>query len=147
MKRAFALFPVMLALLFISAPHPIGVFAGKSEKAHVRWIEFENGKLAYGSDQFGNRVPDFSSVGYHAVLDTYVPIGSHLLTFDDDHDLKVGDRVIVQWSMTLAFIHMIGMDEIPPRKDGRAVRQWPPTMALHFDRRIVTVEHTTQGER
>ncbi len=68
MKRAFALLPVMLALLFISTLHPIGVFGGKPEKAHVRWIKFENGKQVYGSDQFGNRVPDFSSAGYETGL-------------------------------------------------------------------------------
>jgi len=254
MKRAFALLPVMLALLFISTLRPIGAFAGKPEKAHVRWIEFENGKLVYGSDQFGNRVPDFSSVGYetglkpipdiatktaldpapsgddtpriqaaidelarqpldangfrgalllraglyritgtiqlnasgivlrgsgtgehdtllvtegmphtvlsiggggewqhagptHAVLDTYAPIGSSVLTVDDDHDLKAGDRVIVQWSMTSAFIHMIGMDEIPSRRDGRAVVQWPTSMGLRFDRRVVAVDRMPQGER
>jgi len=252
MKRV----PLLLAVLVVLTMFPrlASVFAGKSDKAQIRWIAFQDGKLVYGSDKYGNRVPDFSSVGYetglkpipdvavkatldpapsgddtpriqaalddlakqpldaggfrgalllragvyhiagtvhlnaagivlsgsgtrehdtllvaeglphtvvsiggagewqhagptHSVLNTYVPIGSNTLTVDDDHDLKVGDRVIVQWSMTPAFIHMIGMDQIPPRKDGRAVRQWPPTMALHFDRRIVTVEHTTQGER
>lgn len=83
----------------------------------------------------------------HAIRDNYVPIGSSAITVDDDHDLKAGDRIIVHWEMGPAFIHVIGMNEIPPREDGRAVRQWSPTMALHFDRRIVAVEPTTKGER
>jgi hypothetical protein len=66
----------------------------------------------------------------HAVLDTYVPIGNNSLTVDDDHDLKAGDRVIVQWTMSPAFIPMIGMDQIPSRKDGRTVIQRPTSMGL-----------------
>jgi hypothetical protein len=252
MKRARAGILSLLMLLLASCVVPVS--AGKSDKGQVRWIEFQNERLVYGSDQYGNRVPDFSAVGYetglkpipdvavkatvdpapagddtpriqaaidelakqpmdangfrgalllhagvyrivgtihlnasgivlrgsgtsehdtmlvaegmphtvlsiggegewqgagptHAILDNYVPIGSSAITVDNDHDLKPGDRIIVQWAMGAAFIHAIGMDQIPPRKDGRAVRQWPPTMALHFDRRIVGVEHTAQGER
>lgn len=252
MKRVSFLLAVLLSLTML--PHLTSVFAGKSDKAQVRWIEFQDGKLVYGSDRFGNRVPDFSSVGYetglkpipdvavkatldpassgddtpriqaaldelakqpldangfrgallldagvyhiagtvhlntsgvvlrgsgvgerdtllaaegmphtvlriggagewqhagttHNVLDTYVPIGSNTLTIDDDHDLKVGDRVIVQWSMTPAFIHMIGMDQIPSRRDGRTVIQWPASMGLRFDRQVVAAERAVQGER
>jgi hypothetical protein len=219
-----------------------------------QWIEFKDGRLIYGTDQLGNRIPDFSTAGYggggvkipdipvrgtldalasgddtsriqgaiaalaqlplnengfrgalllhagtyriagtikldasgivlrgdgngkegtilvaqgmprtlirvagegrweeagphHAVLDQYVPIGANTITVDDDHDLKVGDRVIVNWSMDAPFIHAIGMDRIPPRKDGRTVRQWEPGMGLKFDRRIVALEHTDKGER
>jgi hypothetical protein len=217
-----------------------------------QWIEFKDGRLIYGTDQLGNRIPDFSTAGYagggvdipdipvhgtldplpsgddtpriqgaiaalaqlplnengfrgalllragtyridgtikldasgivlrgdgngkegtilvaqgmprmlirvageghweeagprHTNLDQYVPIGANTITVDDDHDLKVGDRIIVNWSMDAPFIHAIGMDRIPPRKDGRTVRQWEPGMGLKFDRRIVAVEHTDQG--
>ena len=83
----------------------------------------------------------------HRILDEYVPIGANSITVDDDHDLKAGDRIIVNWSMDAAFIHAIGMDRIPARRDGRTVRQWEPGMGLKFDRRIVAVEHTDKGER
>ena len=83
----------------------------------------------------------------HAILDGYVPIGANSITVDDDHDLKIGDRIIVSWSMDAPFISAIGMDRIPPRKDGRTVRQWEPGMGLKFDRRIVALEHTEHGEK
>ena len=243
------------ALLALSFPlHLVLIAVAKSEKAQVRWIDFQNGRLVYGNDQYGNRVPDFSAVGYetglepipdvpvkatidsaptgddtpriqaaidelakqpvdasgfrgalllhagvyriagtihlnasgivlrgsgtgehdtvlvaegmphtalsiggggewqhagptHTILDNYVPVGSTVLTVEDDHDLKAGDRVIVQWAMGAAFIHVIGMDRIPSRRDGRTVVQWPESMGLRFDRRVVAVEHTAQGER
>ena len=220
----------------------------------VQWIQFKNGHLFYGTDQFGNRIPDFSTAGYeggagaipgipvrstldplpdgddtpriqqaidalasqpldekgfrgavplhpgtyriagviklnasgivlrgagngangtvllaqgmpralirvggigswqpagprHKILDKYVPIGVNTITVDDDHDLKIGDRVIVDWAMDAPFIHVIGMDRIPKRKDGQTVRQWEPGMGLKFDRTIVALEHTSDGER
>ena len=252
MRRVPFLLAALLSLTLL--PWLTSVFAGKPDNAQVRWIDFQDGKLVYGSDKFGNRVPDFSSVGYetglkpmpdvavkatldpassgddtpriqaaiddlakqpldaggfrgslllhagvyhiagtlhlnasgivlrgsgtgehdtllvaegmphtilsiggtgewqhagpdHAVLDTYVPIGTNMLSVDDDHDLKAGDRVLVQWSMTPAFIHMIGMDQIPSRKDGRTVMQWSTSMGLRFDRRIIAVDRTAQGGR
>jgi hypothetical protein len=220
----------------------------------IQWIQFQDGRLIYGTDEQGNRIPDFSTVGYegggviipevpvrgtlepaasgddtpriqaaidalarlpiaangfrgalqlhagtyriagtvnvnasgivlrgdgsaengtilvaqgaprtlirvagdgqwqpagrrHAILDDYVPVGANTITVDDDRELKVGDRVVVQWTMDAAFIHAIGMDGIPPRPDGRRVRQWATNMRLRFDRRIIAIEHTDKGER
>jgi hypothetical protein len=80
------------------------------------------------------------------ILDEYVPLGAQSLTVDaPDKFFSVGDRVIVQWNMTDEFIHSIGMDEIPGRRDRREVKQWPTNMALRFDRRIVAMEKTGQG--
>ena len=66
MKRV----PLLLAVLVVLTMFPrlTSVFAGKSDKAQIRWIEFQDGKLVYGNDRFGNRVPDFSSVGYETGL-------------------------------------------------------------------------------
>jgi hypothetical protein len=61
--------------------------------------------------------------------------------------ISVGDRVIMQWNMTEAFIHSLGMDRIPPRRDGGEVRQWPTSMALRFDRRIVALEQKGETHR
>src|SRR5271154_4272010 len=66
MKRASFLFAVLLSLTMF--PRLTSVFARMSDKVPVRWIEFQDGKLVYGSDRFGNRVPDFSSVGYETGL-------------------------------------------------------------------------------
>ena len=77
------------------------------------------------------------------ILDTVVPVGAHSVTVEaPDHFFSVGDHIIVQWNMTEDFIHKLGMDHIPPRRDGGNVRQWPTNMALRFDRRIVALEHT-----
>lgn len=82
------------------------------------------------------------------VVDDVVPVGAHSLTVDaPEHFFSVGDHIIVQWNMTEALIHRLGMDRIPPRRDGGEVRQWPTNMALRFDRRIVGVEQTDKGWR
>jgi len=75
------------------------------------------------------------------ILDDLVPVGAQSITVDaPDHFFSVDDHIIVQWNMTEAFIHTLGMDRIPPRRDGGEVRQWPTNMALRFDRRIVAME-------
>ncbi len=80
------------------------------------------------------------------ILDDVVPVGAQTITVDaPDGFFKAGDRIIVQWNMTEAFIHMLGMDHIPPRRDGGEVRQWPTNMALRFDRRIVAMEKADKG--
>jgi len=82
------------------------------------------------------------------ILDDVVAVGSRVVTVDaPDKFFGVGDRVIVQWNMTEAFIHTLGMDRIPPRRDGGEVRQWPTNMALRFDRTIVAMEKTDKGYR
>src|SRR5450432_3249733 len=82
------------------------------------------------------------------ILDDLVPVGAQVITVDaPDNFFSVGDRIIVQWNMTAAFIHMLGMDHIPPRRDGSEVRQWPTDMALRFDRRIVAMEKMDKGYR
>jgi hypothetical protein len=246
--RTVALLSALATILFALQ------WAGAKAAPHVEWIQFRNGRLIYGTDEHGNRIPDFSTVGYeggrviipdvavrstldplpsgddtpriqaaiaalanlpldangfrgalllhagtyriagtielnasgiilrgdgdgengtilvaqgaphtiihaagdggwqvagprHAILDQYVPIGASAITVEDDQDLKVGDRIIVEWRMDATFIHAIGMDRIPPRRDGGRVQQWEPGMALKFDRRIVAVEHTDKGER
>jgi|HubBroStandDraft_6_1064221.scaffolds.fasta_scaffold117466_2 hypothetical protein len=233
---------VLAPLLAVPAAFP----RPKSKLPDVDWIELQNGRLVYGTDHYGNRIPDFSTAGYggggvpipnvpvratldpapagddtpriqaaidllakqpadasgmrgalllkagvyriagtiqvnasgivlrgegtdehgtvliaqgtpralvrvggsgsweaagpkHPVLDEYVPIGADALTVDNVQDLHVGDRVIVEWAMTAAWIHAVGMDNIPGRKDGREIYQWQPGMELRFDRRIVAV--------
>jgi len=230
-------------------------FAGHKSHVELAWIKFENGKLVYGSDEYGNRIPDFSSVGYegggvpipevpiratidaipgeedstqriqkaivelakhpigpdgfrgalllragayhiartvwvnasgivlrgegtgehgtllvaeglphtlvrlggeggweragraHDIVDTYVPIGATKITVEDSDEFKPGDRVVVQWAMDAPFIHAIGMDQIPPRRNGGEIKQWPVGMALRYDRRILSVEPATGGKR
>jgi len=80
------------------------------------------------------------------IVDDLVPVGARSITVDaPEHFFTLGDHIIVQWNMTEAFIHTLGMDHIPPRRDGGNVRQWPTNMALRFDRRIIALEHTGKG--
>ena len=82
------------------------------------------------------------------ILDAVVPVGAHTITVDaPEHFFSVGDRIIVQWNLTEAYIHRLGMDHIPPRRDGGEVKQWPTNMALRFDRRIVAMEYTDNRYR
>jgi len=81
------------------------------------------------------------------ILDELVPVGAQSISVDAPKDFfHAGDHIIVQWNMTEAFIHSLGMDHIPPRRDGGNVRQWPTNMALRFDRRIVALEQTEDGQ-
>jgi len=80
------------------------------------------------------------------IVDEYVPLGAETVTVDaPDGFFAVGDRVIVQWNMTAEFIHNLGMDRIPPRRDGGNVEQWKTDMALRFDRRVVAMAKTDKG--
>ncbi|GAA1900061.1 hypothetical protein GCM10009753_31620 [Streptantibioticus ferralitis] len=45
-----------------ASPH---TSAAANPKATADWVTFRGGKLSYRTDAQGNRVPDFSSVGYH----------------------------------------------------------------------------------
>jgi hypothetical protein len=80
------------------------------------------------------------------IVDEFVPLGAQTVTVDaPDGFFSVGDRVIVQWNMTDAFIHNLGMDRIPARRDEREVRQWQTSMALRFDRSIISMKKTEKG--
>jgi hypothetical protein len=75
----------------------------------------------------------------HHVTDAYVPVGSRTFKIDSTAGIAVGDHVIVQRPTTAEWIHAIGMDQIPPRKDGKPIRQWEPDKGLFFDRIITAV--------
>lgn len=240
-------------------PAVAGLLPAAGQNKDLPWVTMENGRLVYGADQEGNRIPDFSAAGYEAgeapipdvpvkmridappqgqdatpliqkaiesmsslpvdahglrgtlllgpgiyriegtinldvagvvlrgsgtsldkngkdstilaaaglprpilhiggsgewqevrsrrpILDAVVPVGARTITVDAPKDFfAVGDRVIVQWNMTGEYIHRLGMDQIPPRRDGRKVVQWSTSMNLRFDRRIVALEQTAQG--
>jgi hypothetical protein len=72
------------------------------------------------------------------IVDDFVPLGAETVTVDaPDGFFAVRDRVIVQWNMTEGFIHNLGMDRIPPRRNGGDVKQWGTDMVLRFDRRVM----------
>lgn len=75
----------------------------------------------------------------HMVTDDYVPVGARQLTVDSTADFAVGDRVIVQRPQTQAWIDAIGMNQIPPRPDGKPIKQWTPDGGLQFERQITAI--------
>ncbi len=54
-------FGILLPLLVLM---PVALVRAKSKASAPVWVRMENGRLAYGADEFGNRVPDFSTAGY-----------------------------------------------------------------------------------
>lgn len=75
------------------------------------------------------------------VADEYVPVGARKLRLESTSGLAVGDMVLVDRPSTKAWIHELGMDQIPPRKDGKPIKQWEPEERhLSFDRRITAID-------
>ena len=98
MRRAIVWTSVLLTVALGLETVPAAV--GKSGRTQVRWIDFQNGRLAYGSDQYGNRVPDFSAVGYETGLQPIpaVPVRSTIDPAVSGDDTPRGSR---QPSMSL----------------------------------------------
>lgn len=77
----------------------------------------------------------------HHITDSYVPVGAFTFHVDSTAGLKVGDSIIVQRPTSAAWIHTLGMDQLPPRKDGRPIHQWIPGPGLNFDRTITAINN------
>ena len=74
------------------------------------------------------------------MTDTYVPVGARSFSLNDVSGLEVGDSVIVHRPSTQDWIHYLGMDQIPPRRDGQKITQWEPgSKDLRFDRIITGI--------
>jgi hypothetical protein len=73
------------------------------------------------------------------VTDDYVPVGARTLDVDNAAGLQPGTRVIVERPQTDPWICAIGMNQIPPRPDGKPIVQWSADSGLLFDRVIVAV--------
>jgi hypothetical protein len=82
--------------------------------------------------------------GERAISDDYVPVGARSFHVHSSKGLAVGDTIFVHRPATAAWIHDLGMDHLPPRKDGGPVTQWTPArFGLDFDRVITAI----QGKR
>lgn len=77
------------------------------------------------------------------IADAYVPVGATSVTLEQTGSLKVGDEVAVIRPSTAEWIAALGMDRIPPRKDGQKVVQWTAgSKTLTFDRIITAIDGT-----
>lgn len=72
------------------------------------------------------------------ITDDYVPVGAHSFSVDDASGFKPGDHVIVHRPSPENWIHLLGMDQIPPRKNGGVVNQWKAGGKDQLFDRIIT---------
>ena len=76
-----------------------------------------------------------------AVTDDYVPIGARTMRVEDASGLAVGDQIVVVRPATDEWIHTLGMDRIPERRDGGQVTQWTPrAYTIHYERAVTAVD-------
>ncbi|MGH9768121.1 MAG: hypothetical protein ACREAB_11855, partial [Blastocatellia bacterium] len=88
----------------------------------------------------GNGEPREAPGTRREITDAYVPLGARGFHVKDAAGLKIGDTIIVHRPSTAGWIQALGMDRIPPRKDGGRVEQWKPgTKDLLFDRVITKI--------
>lgn len=75
------------------------------------------------------------------VSDDYVPVGARSLNVANASAFHPGDAVLVVRLANDAWIATLGMDHLPPRKDGGTIVQWEASkFSLTFDRVVTAVE-------
>ena len=79
------------------------------------------------------------------VTSMYVPVGADHFNVDTTAHLKVGQTVWVDRPSTPEWLHVIGMDRIPPHRsdpahDAEKVQQWDASYHLRFDRVITAID-------
>lgn len=76
-----------------------------------------------------------------AVIDDYVPVGTHELEVEDASGLNVGDRVIVDIRKNEQWIRDLGMDILPGSARGTKITQWEPDKFVYrYERGIASVD-------
>lgn len=75
------------------------------------------------------------------IADSYVPVGARSFRVADASALRVGDTVFVERIGNAAWIAELGMDRIPPDRDGTKSTPWSP-FTLAFDRVITAIDGT-----
>jgi hypothetical protein len=76
----------------------------------------------------------------HRIVDAYVPVGARTFELESTEGLHVDDEIVVQRPFSTAWLALLGMDRVTPRRaDGGAVT-WRPGSGLHFERRITAIE-------
>src|ERR1043165_7956653 len=79
-----------------------------------------------------------------SVTADYVPCGARAIPVEGAADFKPGDHVMVFRPCTAEWVHELGMDHIPPKKDGGKVTQWHAgSEELRFDREITKIDGNT----
>jgi hypothetical protein len=80
-----------------------------------------------------------ASIRAVSISEDYVPVGARSFRVADASGLRVGDTVFVDRVGNAAWLVELGMDRIPPDRDGTASTQWTP-FVLSFDRIITSID-------
>jgi len=85
----------------------------------------------------GNLKIDANKSLQQKISDPYVAVGSYSFLIGNASQYKVGQSIIVLRPSTKQWITDIGMNKLPPRKDGRKITQWAAgKYDLKFERTI-----------
>ena len=75
------------------------------------------------------------------LVGSYIPVGSKSVKVSDIGDFAIGQNVMLHRPATAKWISDIGMDKIPKRSDGRAIKQWQPkSFSLNYERKIIDIQ-------
>lgn len=76
-----------------------------------------------------------------SIVGDYIPVGVDSLIVSGKNPFRAGDEVFVAWIPSDSWVVGLGMDNIPPRKDGLPVRPWnPEEFQKRWERTVVAVE-------
>jgi hypothetical protein len=103
------------------------IIATGAEKRPLIWVDGEGVR---------REVPGSRS----EIIDDFVPFGSRQLHVERPGRFLAGDSIAIVRPGSEAWIHAIGMDQIPQRADGGAVVQWSPAdYTLVYERTVTGV--------
>lgn len=75
------------------------------------------------------------------IADDYVPVGAKSFNLDNTDGLEAGSLIVIHRPSTKEWIHELGMNRIPPRRDGRKTHQWTAgEYDLRYDRVVTKLE-------
>ncbi|MDP6523791.1 MAG: hypothetical protein QGI24_08130 [Kiritimatiellia bacterium] len=78
------------------------------------------------------------------IIDDYVPVGAKSFGIENAEGLEPGSLIVIHRPSTKEWIHELGMNRIPPRRDGRRISQW---VAGDYDLRYDRVVTKLEGNR
>ncbi len=90
----------------------------------------------------GSSGPEIDTDSAHEILDQYVPVGAYSFIIEATstwEDFNIGDKIMVERRGNQKWIEEIGMNQIPPRDDGRDIVQWSP-FNLEFENVVVDID-------
>lgn len=78
------------------------------------------------------------------ISDAYVPVGTRSFSVPNTNNFHVGQSVIIYRPGTDQWIDDIGMNQIPPRPDGKTITQWTAnSYNFSFEREITAINGNT----